>query len=604
MTPSHKNRAVLRTILLSLLAGAAVLAAPWVRAETVRLALLAPDGQSDMLRSWDALEDYLRAALPEYRVTVQNVPHAALHDAVARKEVDFFVANSGFFVEVEAAHGATPLATLVSPYALSPRQAIAAAVVTSAGRTDLKSLADLRGKRVVAVHDLAFGGYQLGLHALKEAGVRRNELESLEFTGVPAERLLEAVASGRADAAILRTCALERMTRHREEGRAAFKVLGGTPNDEFGCARSSALHPDWPFAVLPHVDPALAKRVAVALLAMPRTGDGYAWTVPADYSSVRRVFLDLQIGPYAHLEDASLWALLERYRYWVAIGLLAAMGGLLHILRAESLVRSRTQALRSALQERERMERESRARERQLDHLSRLGVLGEMSSMLAHELNQPLAAIGNFARGISRRVRAGRDEPEALIDASDQIAHQAERAAGILLRIRDFARNRQTHQKVVDLRNVFEESVALFRGLMPDAPAIEHEVATDCRAGAMVFADPLQLSQVMVNLLKNASDAMQHLPPERRRIRVSCRRDAGQLRVEVTDLGEGLKGLPVHSLFEPFSTTKADGMGLGLAICKRVIEAHGGSIAARVNDPDPGLTVTFTLPRHREAADG
>ena len=346
------------------------------------------------------------------------------------------------------------------------------------------------------------------------------------------------------------------------------------------------------------------KRVAVALLAMPPTAEGHTWTVPTDYSSVRRVFLDRQIGPHAHLEDASLWSLLERYRYWVAIALLAALGGLLHILRAESLVRSRTLALRGALQERARMERELRERERQLDHLSRLGVLGEMSSMLAHELNQPLAAIGNFARGISRRVRAGRTEPEALVDASDQIAHQAERAAGILLRIRDFARSRPAQHTVVDLRDVFEESVALFRGLMPNAPAIDHVVASECRDGALVFADPLQISQVMINLLKNASDAMQHLPPERSRIRVRCWREEGQLRVEVADVGEGLKGFPAHCLFEPFSTTKANGLGLGLSICKRVIEAHGGSIGARVNDPEPGLTVSFTLPRHVEICGG
>ncbi len=569
---------------------------------TVRLALLAPEGRFDTLRSWDALERYLRTALPGVRLVVQNMPHAALRDAIANADVDFFVANSGFYVEAEAAHGAAPVATLVSPYALSPRLAIAATVIAAADRQDIRDLTDLRGKRVVAVHALAFGGYQLGLHAIEGAGVRADELRSLEFTGLPAARLLDAVASGHADAAIVRSCLFERLSLDRDGGAAAFKVLGGHSGDDFGCARSSALYPDWPFAVMPHVDPALAKRIAVALLAMPRTADGYAWTVPTDYSSVRRVFLDLQMGPYAHLGDASVWSLLQRYRHWVAIALVIGLGGLLHILRAESLVRSHTRALRGALQERARMEQESRERERQLDHLSRLGVLGEMSSMIAHELNQPLAAIGSFARGISHRLRAGRNEPDALIDASDQIAHQAERAAGILLRIRDFARDRPTHHSVVDLRAVFEESVALFRGLMPNAPAIDHVIAGECRDGARVFADPLQISQVLINLLKNASDAMQHLPPERRRIRVSCRRDEGQLRVEVADVGEGLKDLPVHCLFEPFSTTKADGLGLGLAICKRVIEAHGGSISARVNDPDPGLTVSFTLPRHTEVA--
>lgn len=598
----RNNRAVLRILSLLFLTFVNGLAATAVAQQTVRLALLAPEGRYDVLRSWGELERHLRAALPDVRWTVQNMPHAALRDAIANGEVDFFVANSGFYVEAEAAYGATPLATLISPYALSPTQAISATVVAASWRDDVRTLADLRGRRVVAIHALAFGGYQLGLHALQQAGVQADELKSIDFTGLPAERLLEAVAEGHADAAILRSCLLERLTSDTRWDRAAFRVLNAVSGDGFACARSTALFPDWPFAVMRHVPADLAKRVAVALLAMPRTEDGYGWTVPTDYSSVRRAFLDLQIGPYAHLREGALWPLLHRYRYWLAIALLAAVGGLGHILRAESVARARTRELREALLARERIERESRERERQLEHLSRLGALGEMSSMIAHELNQPLAAIGGFARGISRRLHSGQVDAAVLADASDQIAHQAERAASILQRIRDFARNRPTQLTVVDLRNVIAESLALFRGLMPQAAQIEQENGPECRDGAPVFADPLQISQVMINLLKNASDAMRHLPPQQRRIRVRCRQEDGELVVEVADAGEGLKGLPLHGLFEPFCTTKADGLGLGLAICKRVIEAHGGNIGARLNDPAPGLTFAFKLPLHQEPA--
>lgn len=113
-----KNRAVLQILLLVLLTCLLAPASATAHGDTVRLAFLAPDGRIDMLRSWDALERHLRAALPEFRLTVQNIPHAALHETIARGEVDFFVANSGLFVEVEAIHGVSPLATLISPYAL------------------------------------------------------------------------------------------------------------------------------------------------------------------------------------------------------------------------------------------------------------------------------------------------------------------------------------------------------------------------------------------------------------------------------------------------------------------------------------------------------
>lgn len=574
----------------------AALAAPVCGAELVRLGLLAPEGAYDALRSWGFLESYLTKALPGVTLEVQHLPHSAMRAAISRGQLDFFVANSGFYIEAEAAFGASPVATLDSPYALSPTRAIASTVLARADRQDLRGLGDLKGQRVVAVRAQAFGGYQLGMHALKQAGVEPRDLKSIQFTGLPEERMLDAVQGGRADAAILRSCLFERLTAAHPASRTEFKVVGGSAPDGFRCGRSSELYPDWPFAMLPKVKPDLAKRLSVALLSMPRSSDGYAWTVPTDYSGVRRVFRDLEIGPYAYLAQETLGGLVFKYRYWLAIAALALGGGLLHIVRAESLVRSRTRALRAALAERDHIAQEARARERQLDHLSRLGVLGEMSTMLAHELNQPLSAIGNYARGIVRRIENGRGDLAVLADASDQIACQAERAAGILQRVRDFARNRTGERQEVDLRDMFDESLALFQGLMPGAAIVEHRLDPSCLGSARVWVDRLQISQVLINILKNACDAMSSMPPAERRVVILCHRGSGLFLVDISDNGPGLESMPVHALFEPFATTKTDGLGLGLAICKRVIEAHGGHITARNNDPDPGLTFTFTLP--------
>ncbi len=576
------------------------LAAGAATPQSLRLGMLAPEGSFDALRSWDFMEPYLALALPDVAVEVRRLPHGALRAAIHDGEIDFFIANSGFFVEAEAAHGASPVATLDSPYALSPTQAIASTLIASAGNHEIRGLADLRGKRLVAVHDIAFGGYQLGMHALKQAGVEREDLASLEFTGLPVDQLLEAVRTGRADAAILRSCLFESLTHRGAFNRAQFKVLGPVGKDRYACGRSTDLYPDWPFAMLPHADPALAKRVSMALFAMPRTESGFAWTVPTDYSGIHRVFRDLEIGPYAYLGRQTLGGLVLRYWHWFAFAFVLLAGALLHVVRVESLVRARTRELRGALAERDRIEAESRAKETQLDHLSRLGVLGEMSTMIAHELNQPLSAISNYARGIVRRVEAGRAEPMALVEAGDEIVRQAERAAGIMQRIRDFARKRTGERVEVDLREIVDGTRALFQGMVPGAPAVERVLNPNCKGGALVWVDRLQVEQVLLNLMKNAYDAMRSVPAPQRRIRISCRREDGHFRVEVSDNGEGLENGAATRLFEPFHTTKAEGLGLGLAICKRVIEAHGGQIAARPNAPAPGLTVSFTLPRHPE----
>ncbi|MBA4177405.1 MAG: hypothetical protein C0505_12740 [Leptothrix sp. (in: Bacteria)] len=252
--------------------------------------------------------------------------------------------------------------------------------------------------------------------------------------------------------------------------------------------------------------------------------------------------------------------------------------------------------MRQALAERERMELEARAQQDKLDHLSRLGVLGEMSSMLAHELNQPLAAIGNFARGMARRIEAGRVEPGPLLSASNDIAEQAQRASGIMQRIRGFAGKRPVRRERLDLRATMDGAVALFVSMLPLAPSLEQTVDDDAR-GPWVQADRLQVEQVLLNLMKNALDAMAALPPPQRRILLHARPDGDHFRVSVADNGSGLASEAIEHLFQPFFTTKPDGVGLGLAICKRVVEAHGGRLWAEPGPQGRGLTLHFTLPR-------
>jgi two-component system sensor histidine kinase TtrS len=408
--------------------------------------------------------------------------------------------------------------------------------------------------------------------------------------------MLEDLEGNTADAAIMRVCLFEGLTGSPQFSPASFRVLGQVPNDRFGCARSTELYPDWTFARLKGTDPVLAKRIVLALLAMPRTPDGYAWTVPADYDRVHALFRDLEIGPYEFLSQRTVSGFVRRYRMAFALLILLVLGAALHAYRVEKIVSRRTAELRHALAERDRMTNESRAREEQFEHLSRLGVLGEMASMLAHELNQPLSAIANFAHGIVRRLNAGLTDPQPLADAGEEIARQADRAAGIMQHIRGFARKRPSERVSTDLCEAIDSAMTLFRAMAPGVPEIERVCLDGTEQAAPALIDRLQIEQVLLNLFKNAYDAMQDMPLTARRIRVSLGRDEHCYRVAVRDCGAGLAPDAIDRLFEPFFTTKSEGVGLGLAICKRVIEAHGGHIEARPNTPDPGVTMSFILP--------
>lgn len=560
----------------------------------VRIGVLAFLGSDVALSVWSPVVAHIEAALPERRFTLAYYDIAGLREAVRQQEVDFVITNSGQYVALEAEFGVSRIATLESPGVPSPSRAIGSAVIARADRRDLNALPDLRGKRVAAVSEDAFGGFQVAWREFRRQGVEPEDFARLDFPGFPMPRIVTAVARGQADAGIVRACLLEELARDGSIRLADFKVLSPRRVEGFACGLSSELYPDWPIATLRHTDLRLAKAVATALLSMPASPAGYAWTVPADYQAVHELFRDLQIGPYAYLRETTLQALARRYWPFLLLFFAALAGWIVHAVRVEQQVHARTAALRQALAQRDAAEAGMRAHQEQFDHLSRLSILGELSGTLAHELNQPLAAITNYAHSLARRLDSGRYTPAILAEASREIAAQAERAGGIVHRIRAFARKRAAVRERRPLADMVREAAALFGGMLPGAPRID--IADRLPPGTPVEADALQVEQVLLNLLKNAADAMQDLPPDARAIDVTLEREGRTYRIAIRDHGAGLAPASVQHLFEPFFTTKPDGMGLGLSICKTIIEAHGGRLWAEANAGTPGMTFIFTLP--------
>ena len=577
-----------------------LLAAPAQAGAPVRIGILDFLGSDAAFSDWSPMVAYLEAALPKQRFVLGYYDVPGLRKAVRQQEVDFVITNGGQYVALEAEFGVSRIATLESPGVPSPSQAIGSAVIARADRRDLNVLSDLKGKRVAAVGEDAFGGFQVAWREFRRQGVEPEDFARLDFLGFPMQRIVTAVADGQADAGIVRACLLEELARAGTIRLADFKVLSPRRVTGFACGLSSDLYPDWPIATLRHTDLHLAKAVATALLSMPASPKGYAWTVPADYREVHELFRDLQIGPYAYLRETTLQALARRYWPFMLLFFAALAGWVVHTVRVEQQVHARTTALRQALAQRDAAEAGMRAHQEQFDHLSRLSILGELSGTLAHELNQPLAVIANYAQSLVRRLDSGRYTPDVLAEASKEIAAQAERAGGIVHRIRAFARKRAAVRERRPLAGLVREAAALFGGMLPGAPHID--IADRLPAGALIEADTVQVEQVLLNLLKNAADAMQGLPPDERAIEVTLEREGRNYRISIRDHGAGLAPASAQHLFEPFFTTKPDGMGLGLSICKTIVEAHGGRLWAEANAGAPGMTFTFTLPADETAS--
>ncbi|KAF0175657.1 MAG: PAS domain S-box protein [Hyphomonadaceae bacterium] len=242
----------------------------------------------------------------------------------------------------------------------------------------------------------------------------------------------------------------------------------------------------------------------------------------------------------------------------------------------------------------ERQATQARLQELQseLVHISRLTAMGELASALAHELNQPLSAIANYLRGAARLLESPTPDVDRLRDPIAKATAQAIRAGDVIRRLREFVATGENERRIESLSKLIEESLAL---------ALVGVQSSDVRVrtvrgyvGDLVFADKVQIQQVLLNLIRNAIEAMEG--GLRRELTISTHEgESGGAIVRVSDTGPGIGPTLAEHLFEPFMTTKKTGMGVGLSICRTIIDAHGGRIWIE-ETPGGGATFAFSIP--------
>lgn len=242
----------------------------------------------------------------------------------------------------------------------------------------------------------------------------------------------------------------------------------------------------------------------------------------------------------------------------------------------------------------ERQNTEARLQELQAEllHMSRFTALGEMASTLAHEINQPLTAITNYLKGCRRLLAESKDEGAAMLrNAVEKAAEQALRAGQVIRHLREFVARGESERRVEHLPKLIQEASALaLVGAKERGVRVSYQFDP---AAELVLADRIQIQQALLNLIRNAIEAMESVP--RRELVVATRATGdGMAAVSVTDTGPGLAREVTEQLFQPFVTTKKHGMGVGLSICRTIVEGHGGRITAE-SAPGKGTSFRFTL---------
>lgn len=340
LVPYCKALLLLSFLLLGLFTKAAAndpLAPNQQSVNEVRFGVLALRGQQQAIDSWQPLIDLLGRQLPQYRFSLHPLGFDEIHLAVRQRQVDFVLANSAFYVELEMLYGVSPVVTMQQRIGAEGSSLFGGVIFTRADQLEIVRLQHLKGLHLAAVDRGSFGGWHAGWRELIRHGINpEKDFSQLSFEGTH-DAVVHAVLNGEADAGIVRTGTLEQMVAEGKININQLHVLARKQPEQFPWLLSTQLYPEWPLAKVSGVPEDLAIQVAVTLMQMAeqpasQTRFHTRWTLPLNYQPVHDALKELKIGPYTHLRQISWQEVMHLYWHWIVIGLLLMLLSLISAL--------------------------------------------------------------------------------------------------------------------------------------------------------------------------------------------------------------------------------------------------------------------------------
>lgn len=566
--------------------------APSLQAAQWTIGILALRGDAATRHHWQPLIDYLNATIPDAHFQLRPLDLNGMRDALNSGSIQFVLTNQAQFVQLNSRYHLRWLSSLRSGMASAGESSTTGSAILVRTNSQITAAQDLAGKTLGAIDPQAFGGYLLGYNELRNAGMNPETDARVRFVGFPADALLYLLREDAIQAAIVPVCLLESMDNAGLIDKHDFRVLL-QKSASFPCATSTALYPDWSFAALPGVGDPIADAVTRALLTSPETG-AWRWGAPASTSDTEALLREVN----RHPEQQRMWQAfsqwLIQHKLMIALALLAMMVFVANYAWVMILVNRRGKALEQA-------NKQLRSQQSTLEQARQMSVLGEMASGFAHELNQPLAAIRMYAQGCLIRLTSA-NKDEALERALANIDAQADRCGTIIQNLRKWAGTEKDNASSAAPEtplNIADTVRHVLTLLQLDKSANPQIVVTSIRPVFITLA-PVLLEQVVANIILNAAQAGAST------IWIDIISTHGQHTLNIQDDAGGISPEHLSALFQPFNSTKSDGMGLGLVICQRLLRSVNGEISV-VNHNAPnnrrGLLVTLSFPEDAEITD-
>jgi histidine kinase len=548
----------------------------------------------------DAIDKTVRDA--DKFLVLKFLDRETISAMLADGEIDFLISESDFYASLAFEDKIKAIAMLWRAQAKSPSYSAASTIVVNAENEKIYTLTDIAtgSYRVAATSSDSFAGFTIAKEPFAEKNLSwQAAFKNIVFTSNrnPLE-VLNAVKTGTADVGIVPACFIEQVMIRNQAHLSDYRVINPQPVTEMACQHSTNAYPSLMVSYRNGVDSNYILDMTNALLGL-KLPFGTTWSMPENTRELYDLMYHLRIGPYNNVTYSAIYRTFSENRTIFITAIFLIVAGFFYNLIISVEVASRTKALKRALAEKDRISKQQEQTNEYISRLERTGIVGQMSSMIAHELKQPLATVSNYSRGLLRRIERGSADKDTIVKILKEIEYHTERANDIVDHVRSYAKPHEVKREEHDLRDIVAKTVATFeksgRTTVP--------VIVEGERRALVEADDWEIELALLNLLKNSADAFTEIHPAMRdededviRIRIEDHEDTWWIRV--IDNAKLVDESFTEQFFQKLETTKAHGLGLGLSIVSSLAERHAGRVWAEPN-PGRGVIVTIELPKYQ-----
>ena len=548
----------------------------------------------------DAIDKTVRDA--DKFLVLKFLDRETISAMLADGEIDFLISESDFYASLAFEDKIKAIAMLWRAQAKSPSYSAASTIVVNAENEKIYTLTDIAtgSYRVAATSSDSFAGFTIAKEPFAEKNLSwQAAFKNIVFTSNrnPLE-VLNAVKTGTADVGIVPACFIEQVMIRNQAHLSDYRVINPQPVTEMACQHSTDAYPSLMVSYRNGVDSNYILDMTNALLGL-KLPFGTTWSMPENTRELYDLMYHLRIGPYNNVTYSAIYRTFSENRTIFITAIFLIVAGFFYNLIISVEVASRTKALKRALAEKDRISKQQEQTNEYISRLERTGIVGQMSSMIAHELKQPLATVSNYSRGLLRRIERGSADKDTIVKILKEIEYHTERANDIVDHVRSYAKPHEVKREEHDLRDIVAKTVATFeksgRTTVP--------VIVEGERRALVEADDWEIELALLNLLKNSADAFTEIHPAMRdededviRIRIEDHEETWWIRV--IDNAKLVDETFTEQFFQKLETTKAHGLGLGLSIVSSLAERHAGRVWAEPN-PGRGVIVTIELPKYQ-----